>query len=364
MRRALPLLMSALLSATMLPALAAEATTGPAVSQSVDVRPNDFVVGSWQLYRSLFMTPEGRIVDRENGEISHSESQGYGMLMAEAAGDRDSFSRIWNWTERELQIRDDSLVAWKWDPAANPPVADTNNATDGDLLIAWALLRAHERWDVADYRREAKSIVDDILSQTTEKTRFGMVLLPGATGFSKAERSDGPVVNLSYWIFPAIEELAATFPELKAAKLTASGKAILKAITGTGKSLPSDWTSLAAKTPKPAEGFPPEFGYNAVRIPLYLVWGGTGEPELLGALARPWQSTEGAGPTIIDVATGAAGEPMVGAGYEVIADAVACAGGDGPAGDRLLSFEPSTYYASTLHILTLMALSERYPQCF
>ena len=35
-------------------------------------------------------------------------------------------------------LRDDGLAVWKWDPFAKQPVADPNNASDGDILIAYS----------------------------------------------------------------------------------------------------------------------------------------------------------------------------------------------------------------------------------
>ena len=50
---------------------------------------------AWPAFKARYMAPEGRIVDTGNGGISHSEGQGYGMLLAEAAGDRAAFDRLW-----------------------------------------------------------------------------------------------------------------------------------------------------------------------------------------------------------------------------------------------------------------------------
>ena len=43
------------------------------------------------------------------------------------------------------------------------PVADLNNATDGDLLAAWALSEAAGRWGVAEHRALAIQMGRDIL---------------------------------------------------------------------------------------------------------------------------------------------------------------------------------------------------------
>ena len=59
------------------------------------VEPLDEPGGGWAVH---LRDPDGRVVDNVNGGISHPESQGYGMLLAIAAGDRDTFERIWSFT--------------------------------------------------------------------------------------------------------------------------------------------------------------------------------------------------------------------------------------------------------------------------
>ena len=354
--------------ASLVPAMtyppAAHANPVTATSAAAEVLPADYIVGSWQLYRSLFMSAEGRIIDRENGSISHSEGQGYGMLIAVAAGDRQSFDALWDWTERELMVRDDNLAAWKWDPAASPHVTDPNNATDGDILIAWALLRAWKLWGVRDHLREARAIVGDVVALATTDSRYGTVLLPGVQGFTVADSADGPVVNMSYWVFPAIAELGEAMPEFKALNLAASGFALLHAIDATPEKIPSDWTGIGGEVPHPATAFAPTFGYNAVRIPLYIAWQTNTEPQLLESLQRAWGDEGRSGLAVLDVTTGTPIEPMVSPGYDAILDVIACSLGQSNSARRAKAFEPSTYYASTLHILSLMALSERYSECF
>ena len=59
---------------------------------------------AWNLYRQKFVTAEGRVVDDVNGGISHSESQGYGLLLACLAGDRATFASIFAFTRTELLL--------------------------------------------------------------------------------------------------------------------------------------------------------------------------------------------------------------------------------------------------------------------
>ena len=76
------------------------------------------------------------------------------------------------WTETELLIRDDGLAAWRWEPDADPHVTDPNNATDGDILIAWALVEAAERFGETAYRAPAGRIADAIFDNVVETERL------------------------------------------------------------------------------------------------------------------------------------------------------------------------------------------------
>ena len=72
--------------------------------------------------------------------------------------------------------------------------------------------------------------------------------------------------------------------------------------------------------PVPAQGFDPVFGYNAVRVPLYLMRAGLAEPRRLAAIREAWK----AGPGIVSFATGAVTKPWPEPGYRLIAAAMAC----------------------------------------
>src|SRR5262249_45176384 len=83
----------------------------------------------WASYKSLFVSADGRVVDTGNGRISHSEGQGYGMLLAESNADQATFSQIWNWTTQHLSRSEDHLFAWRWRPFFNGgAIYDYNNS--------------------------------------------------------------------------------------------------------------------------------------------------------------------------------------------------------------------------------------------
>ncbi|MBX9761123.1 MAG: cellulase, partial [Beijerinckiaceae bacterium] len=196
---------------------------------------------AWQAYKQRFISNTGRVIDTANGQISHSEGQGYGMLLAVAANDRAMFDRLWSWTRANLMVRDDQLIAWRWTPGQRPPITDMNNATDGDILVAWALAEAAELWADVSYRAAGRRIAVEIARKTVMfKTGKGALLLPGVQGFSASERPDGPVINLSYYVFPAFARLSSVAPEVDWNGLIQSGLDYVKDMRFGEAKLPSD----------------------------------------------------------------------------------------------------------------------------
>ena len=236
----------------------------------------------WDNYQSRFISPDGRVVDTGNGGVSHSEGQGIAMLMAVAFDDRARFEQLWRWTHAHLQVRDDHLFAWRWSP--NEGVTDRNNASDGDVLIAWSLYRAAARWQQPLYRSAADAITGDIRSLLLRPTKYGLLLLPGADGFVSEE---GMVVNLSYWIFPAFKEFADVTHATEWAALEKSGLQLLGTARYGRWQLPPDWLQVGEQL-APAAAFAPRFSYDAVRIPLYLLWGGYSDVTLFQPYIDFW----------------------------------------------------------------------------
>lgn len=314
----------------------------------------------WAAWRQAFVEPSGRVVDDANGRISHSESLGYGMLLATLAGAQADFDAMWSFARTELMVRDDGLAAWKWDPAASPRIADANNASDGDILIAYALERAAALWDRPEHETAARALAQAIGHAAVVGTAEGPLLLPGAAGFGPGDRPDGPVVNLSYWIFEALPTLARLDPATDWAAIGRRGLALTEAAAFGPRRMPPEWLSLHG-APHPAEGFPAEFGYNALRIPLYLVRGGVEAPALLARLQAGMDLGGDLGVGPLDAA--APWTPLADPGYRAVVALVACklSGARMPA--ELTSFRPTNYYPSTLHLLALAHAREAMPQC-
>ena len=260
-------------------------------------------VRRWNAFKAAFMKADGRIIDTGAGGISHSEGQGYGMLLAQAAGDRVAFDSIHGWTERTLARPNDALFSWRYDPSKPLPVDDPNNASDGDILIAWALMRAGEQWGERRYKERAAQIRAAVASQCVRQQGDLVLLLPGAAGFVQPDRV---TVNLSYYIWPALDAFRAEGREDVWPALIRDGEKLVDRARSGPLGLPTDWTDVAATGAlTPAAGKPARFGFDAVRIPLYLMLGGRGAKA--DAVARFWRSYADQGrdiPAWVDVVSG------------------------------------------------------------
>ncbi|PYE23532.1 endoglucanase [Rhizobium sp. PP-CC-3A-592] len=354
--------MTVLLSA-LLPSSGLAAGKTGRVKAAETLLPTDYIAGAWWLYKSAFVE-NGRVIDRSNGNVSHSEGQGYGMLIAVAADDREAFDTLWAWTRENLQVRGDALSAWRWSPDTAIPVADMNNASDGDLLIAWALSRAATRWREPALAVEARRILKDLTAKATvTDATYGTLLLPAAQGFGGSAEQPGIVVNLSYWVFPAIEELGLIDPSFPAADLVASGKALLERGRFGSSHLPADWLSLTGDHPQPAPAFAATFGYEAVRVPLYTAWFGGAPLSLLTGVQQRWNENGANVMHVMDLATATTMTAMPDPGYRAVSALLSCGLGRAGQASSMPPFEPTEYYPSTLHLLSIIAISERYASC-
>lgn len=229
---------------------------------------------SWEAFKAHFMTLDGRVMDPFHDNMSHSEGQGYAMLLAEAHGDREAFDLLWHWTRDNLQAREtDALLAWSFGQRLPGQwrVMDFNNATDGDILVAYALLKAWERWGEDSFRDEALRMAADIRQLLVVEQQGRLILLPGYFGFHDSAMARH---NPSYVVYPALDlfaqyDDAQFWPRLKADSL-----AILAQVMPQGPALPPDWVELQGGAVVRAYSGEATQGFESVRVILYLAWAG------------------------------------------------------------------------------------------
>lgn len=312
---------------------------------------NAFGSEDWEQFKTAFIT-NGRVIDKGQNGISHTEGQGMALLLAVQNDDQNTFSQVWDWTQRNLQVRPDKLFAWSWSPSAG--VNDMNNASDGDLFIAWALSKAYRQWNEPRYLFAALQVSQSIREKLLRKTSKGTVLLPGEIGFEKPE---GLKINLSYWVYPAITELSKLDPAPEWEDLLITGLHLTQEARFGKWQLPPDWLMLEGDKLTAVDE--DQFGYDAVRIPLYLIWGGQASSSSIKPFQNFWGSFAGKPllPAWVNVNTGEMATYNASAGFYSVA-AITLAYPDLNS-TQLPSFNPSQgYYSSMLSLFTKMALED------
>ncbi len=313
--------------------------------------------GTWADYRKRFMTADGRVIDTGNSDISHSESQGYGLLLALRHGDRDGFESIRRWTADNLMVRHDGLLAWSWGrrPDGTWAVIDYNNATDGDLLVAWALVEAGKRWQRDDYRTQGQALAREIQRLLKVGHQGNTLLLPGYYGFNQPE---GLVLNPAYFVFPAFRALADGGNRNFWKTVERDALDLLeKSFTGP-LNLPPDWLLLKDDRIAVFEERSDAFGYEAIRVPLYLALADLKAPARAFGPFLQWIALHDHLPVSVDLVRDRAALADGSAGFYAVMGRCAALVGEHTLSRKLLETaaakirnEPQDYYAYTLYLL-------------
>ncbi|MEN8198915.1 MAG: glycosyl hydrolase family 8 [Thermodesulfobacteriota bacterium] len=314
--------------------------------------------GSWEGFKEQFISAEGRVIDFFQQGISHSEGQGYAMLLGVGADDQPTFDRLWQWTRRHLQVRKtDALHAWSWGRRINgeQAVVDYNNASDGDICIAWALLLARERWNRGEYGDEAVKIMGSIRRHLLVEQYGRTFLLPGYYGFGRGEDL---VINPSYLVFPALRLFAEHGDRTLWNRVHDDMLSLLEE-KGFGRwQLPADWLLVQREGVTMFPDKPPIFGYEAIRVLLWMSWDRSRKPLsgmklLLDALAAGAQM-----PISIDLAEDQFAEEGASAGFlGVVANSAARLGRKKQAAElwqkaeQQIVQEEGNYYSQVLYLL-------------
>lgn len=341
------------------PAVAARSPNGIAALFA----PDHPLQAAWTAWKTLCLLPEGRVVDGPQSASSHSEGQGYALTLAAAFDDPEAFERIMDWTEAHLAVRDDALLAWRWMPGETPPVADKNNASDGDLFYAWALASVGAHHKRPDLTKRATAIARALKAECIVKSPAkggGTLFLPGAVGFAT---DAGFIVNPSYTMPRAMVDLARATGVRALEDVAKNGVALMADMAQTG--LIPDWAEITAKGWQSApQRFSPYAGYESMRTSLFAAWSGdTAAPGLARYVVASAAGDPANPATRFDRTSGAVLETSTHPGYQAVAALVACAAGRKGAPPIPPFSVDQPYYPATLHLMSLIAQAEVYPQC-
>jgi len=353
--------------AAALTATVVGAGAGPARGQGLLATADlaDTAQPIWAAWKAAYLQADGRVVDRLQHNASHSEGQGYGLVLATEFNDEDAVRRILDWTEANLSVRGDGLLAWRYVPGEMNPVADLNNASDGDLFYAWGLVRAAQKFGNRQYLSRALQTAQSLAQSCivpSPSDAGETIFLPGAQGFV---HSDRVVFNPSYIMPLAMRQVAAATGVAELALTAQHAEAILLRLAQS--SVVPDWIEVKSSGMQPAAGFSDNAGYEAMRVPLYLVWSGLNRHPAVLQMVRVYDRTVQPGvpvPTIVDPVSGAVIEASNDPGYRALAALISCAGTPSQVGSDMPAFDPSQpYYPATLQMFAMIAANQVTPEC-
>jgi endo-1,4-beta-D-glucanase Y len=234
-------------------------------------------------FLAVYVRPDGRVARLDQGDDTVSEGQAYGLLLAEVAGQPDTFARIWQWTRAHLQLPS-GLFAYHANAAGR--LLSRQPASDADLLIAWALLR-YQGPHAAAWHQAGRRVAAAVLAHEVTTGPGGTPILaagPWATGRPAS-------LDPSYWALPALTGLARLTGDQEWQRLADGAVALTNRLTRGGRNLPPDWAQLTGSgglAPAPApNGSEPEaeYGLDAQRT---IAWFAVSCDPRARALAGRW----------------------------------------------------------------------------
>lgn len=322
----------------------------------------------WAAWKAAYLAEDGRVVDALQQGASHSESQGYGLLMAALFGDDATFDAIYAWTETNLAIRSDALLAWRWLPAEGAGVPDMNNASDGDLFYAWALVLRGTRDANAGMMDRARAIATDLVTRCVVASPDGsnrQIMLPAAQGFAR----DGKIVlNLSYYMPLAMRDVARATGADALETCAAHGLDIMRELAAVGP-MP-DWIEIGPEGMAPSQMHSDRNGYEAMRVALFLIWSGNADHPAVAAQANAYRRAAAIATapmgyvTVFNRTSGDVIEASAHAGYGAVAALVDCVNASAK-GSAIPFYRTvdQAYYPATLHLMALIAQITAAPEC-
>lgn len=238
------------------------------------------VHADWSEYKSLYIAEDGRVIDRVNCDTTHSESIGYALYLALENSDLNTFKKVHTWYTNNLKKNEFNLIGWKWgkDKDGSWHTLDFNNASDGDLWIAYDNLLMYEKSNEQKYKQEALSLMQSIKKYLIVEQNGSLYLLPGHKGFI---HNDTIEINLSYYLFFIFDKFQKYDKDTIWSRLSQDGVKLLYNSRFSPLELNADWVEISKNSSsiKPAKNS--SFGYDALRIPFNILKSDIEEKERL-----------------------------------------------------------------------------------
>jgi endo-1,4-beta-D-glucanase Y len=295
-----------------------------------------------------YLGADGRVVRTDQGGDTVSEGQAYALLLSVATGQAADFASAWRWEQAHLQLPN-GLFAYHW---SNGAVVSNQPATDADLMTAWALILAGQRFASPSYTTAGQTVAAAVLTNETVTVGGALELTAGPWAVTSPV-----VVNPSYLAPEALAALATATGDPRWSALATSSTDLTSGLTGFNPvHLLPDWVVMASNgtaTPVGAANGTgvPAYGLDAQRSPVWLASSCTTTDRQVAA--RDWtvlQHADHSGGNLAYTLSGRSNSGQVNPLGWVAAAAAAGADGHGQSATALLdqadeqSQQSHTYY--------------------
>ena len=163
----------------------------------------------------------------------------------------------------------------------------------------------------------------------------------------------------------AMEDLGKAYSAPRLVTAAENGDVLLAELARMGP-VP-DWVEVTTAGLARSEKFSANSGYEALRVPLWMIWSKKPEHPALTSAIGSESARELSGElaaTVVDYETGAVLETSTEPGYRAVSALAACMARKQP-GSAMPPFDPEqTYYPGTLHLFAFLAQIEVTPECF
>lgn len=211
---------------------------------------NAAITQAYARWKANFVKDGKVIAPEQSNGVTTSEAMGYGMLIAAAMGDKDTFGKFWSYVQTQLGAGGSKLMTWS-------NQGGSGSATDADTDIAYALAMADAQW--GGYASAASTMAGAILASDV------------GTGNALKGGSDWPGrFNPSYFAPSFLRKLGGF-----ASVITKGYQLVSANISASTAGIPTDWADPSTGAPSDkgdaqvySELTGIVYGYDAARVPL------------------------------------------------------------------------------------------------
>jgi len=224
----------------------------------------------YNLYRTNVIQPNGRVIDWQNKAVTHSEGIGYSLFFAVKMSDKDTFYKVFYWFKRNIPLNDKGLIPWLWGKNSKGGwgILDFNDATDGNLWIAYALLLGYEKWRDEEFKEFAINLIKNIKKYDVLLHKNCVFLLPASKFFVG---SKSLTINPSYYAPFIFAKFYKYDKDPIWLELINQSFKIWYFVSVTPYHLFPEWIDIDLKTCKVTKIYG-IMGFNSIRIPIWILY--------------------------------------------------------------------------------------------